>query len=38
MTQKFSTQEFTLTIESGKNKLGEMEGFDCMRSDQKMPY
>jgi ABC-type lipoprotein export system ATPase subunit len=30
MTQKFSTQEFTLTIESGKNRLGEKEGFDCI--------
>lgn len=28
MTQQFTTQQFTLTIQSGKNRLGEQEGFD----------
>ena len=28
MTQQFTTQQFTLTIKSGKNRLGEHEGFD----------
>jgi len=30
MTQEFSTQKFTLTIQSGKNRLGEQEGFDII--------
>ena len=30
MTQKFLTQQFTLTIQSGKNRLGEQEGFDSI--------
>jgi ABC-type lipoprotein export system ATPase subunit len=30
MTQKFLTQQFTLTIRSGKNRLGEQEGFDSI--------
>ena len=30
MTQQFLTQKFTLTIQSGKNKLGEQEGFDSI--------
>ncbi len=30
MTQKFTTSEFTLTIQSGKNRFGEQEGFDCI--------
>lgn len=30
MTQKFLTQKFTLTIQSGKNRLGEQEGFDSI--------
>jgi len=30
MTQNFTPQEFTLTIQSGKNKIGEQEGFDSI--------
>ncbi len=30
MTQQFLTQQFTLTIQSGKNRLGEQEGFDSI--------
>jgi ABC-type lipoprotein export system ATPase subunit len=30
MTQNFTPQEFTLTIQSGKNKFGEQEGFDSI--------
>jgi ABC-type lipoprotein export system ATPase subunit len=30
MTQQFLTQKFTLTIQSGKNRLGEQEGFDSI--------
>lgn len=30
MTQKFTAQDFTLTIQSGKNRHGEKEGFDCI--------
>jgi ABC-type lipoprotein export system ATPase subunit len=30
MTQKFTTQEFTLTIQAGKNRFGEQEGFNCL--------
>lgn len=30
MTQRFTTQDFTLTIKSGKNRFGEQEGFDCL--------
>jgi ABC-type dipeptide/oligopeptide/nickel transport system ATPase component len=30
MTQKSTAQEFTLTIQSGKNRFGEKEGFDCI--------
>ncbi len=34
MTQKFLTQKFTLTIQSGKNRLGEQEGFDSIEIRQ----
>ena len=30
MTQELSTQKFTLIIQSGKNRLGEQEGFDII--------
>lgn len=30
MTQKFTTSEFALTIQSWKNRFGEQEGFDCI--------
>ena len=30
MTQQFTTQQFTLTIQSGKNRFGEQEGFDSI--------
>ena len=30
MTQQFGTQQFTLTIQSGKNRFREQEGFDSM--------
>ncbi len=30
MTQKSTIPEFTLTIQSGKNRFGEKEGFDCI--------
>ena len=30
MTLKFTLPEFTLTIQSGKNRFGEKEGFDCI--------
>src|SRR5659263_39891 len=30
MTQKSTIPEFTLTIQSGENRFGEKEGFDCI--------